>query len=111
MEIFLWEEDPDQAWAEAQRGGCSGSVSMRLARACQDQRPLEVVPLYQKKIESLIDAKDNRSYAEAVELLGQVGELFASAGQGTGFADYVAGVRRRHKPKRNLIKLLDSRGW
>jgi hypothetical protein len=30
---------------------------------------LEIIPLYQKKIESLIDAKDDRA-AEAVELLG-----------------------------------------
>jgi tetratricopeptide (TPR) repeat protein len=111
VEIFLWEDDPDRAWAEAQRGGCSGSVSMRLARACQDARPLEVIPLYQQRIESLIDAKNNHVYAEAVELLGQVEVLFSNAGQATRFSDYVAGVRRRHKPKRNLMKLFDSRGW
>lgn len=111
VEILLWEDDPDRAWAEAQRGGCSGSVSMRLARACQDARPLEVIPLYQQRIESLIDAKNNHVYAEAVELLGQVEVLFSNAGLATCFSGYVSSVRRRHKPKRNLMKLFDSRGW
>jgi uncharacterized Zn finger protein len=111
VEIFLWEGDPDQAWGEAQRGGCSGPVVMRLARACRDRRPAEVIPLYQDEVESLIDGRNNRAYAQAVELLDEVGALFVAAGQEAGFPDYVADVRRRHKPKRNLVKLLDARGW
>lgn len=111
VEIFLWEDDPDQAWAEAQRGGCSGPVVMRLARACRDRRPAEVIPLYQKEIESLVEGRDNPAYARAVELLDEVEALFTDAGNTDGFPDYVAGLRRRHKPKRNLMKLLDARGW
>lgn len=111
VEIHLWENDPDRAWAEAQRGGCSGPDAMRLAHVCQDQRPAEVIPIYQKEIESLIDGKNNQAYGHAVDLLGQVEVLFADAGQATGFPDYVAGVRHRHKPKRNLMKLLIARGW
>ncbi len=110
VEIFLWEDDPDQAWAESQRGGCSGPVVMRLARACRNRRPAEVIPLYQKEIESLIEARNNPAYAQAAELLDQVEVLYADAGQ-AGFPDYVAAIRRRHKPKRNMMKLLDSRGW
>ena len=111
VEIFLWEDDPDQAWAEAQRGGCSGPVVMRLARANRDRRPAEVIPLYEKEIESLIEKRNNQAYAQAVELLGEVEVLFTGAGRPDGFPGYVAGLRRRHEPKRNLMKLLDSRGW
>ena len=109
VEIFLWEGDPDQAWDEARRGGCSGPVVMRLARACRDRRPAEVIPLYEKEVESLIEGRTNGAYAQAVELLDEVEALFAQAGNTDGFPDYVAGLRRRHKPKRNLMKLLDAR--
>ena len=34
-----------------------------------------------------------------------------AAAQPDAFGPYAAGVRARHKPKRNLMKLLDGRGW
>ena len=34
-----------------------------------------------------------------------------AAAQPDAFGPYEAGVRARHKPKRNLIKLLYGRGW
>jgi uncharacterized Zn finger protein len=82
---------------------------MRLARACQDLRPAEVIPIYQKEVESLIDGKNNQAYARAVELLAEVEVLFVKVDPAGGFAGYVGAVRRRHKPKRNLMKLLDAR--
>lgn len=111
VEVLLWEGDPDAAWAEAERGGCSGSVVMRLARACRHRRPAEVIPLYQREIESAVGRKNNHGYAEAVALLGEVEELFSAAGDAAGFTDYLASVRRAHRPKRNLMALLGARGW
>ncbi|MEU7811610.1 SWIM zinc finger family protein [Pseudonocardia sp. NPDC049154] len=107
VEVLLWESDPDAAWAEAQRGGCSGPTVMLLARACQELRPLEVIPLYQREIEAAIGRKNNSAYAEAIELLGEVEPLF----EADGFADHLAELRRTHRAKRNLMALLAARGW
>ncbi|SDG26982.1 SWIM zinc finger family protein [Pseudonocardia oroxyli] len=107
VEVLLWEGDPDGAWAQAQRGGCSGSTVMRLARACRELRPQEVIPLYQREIDAAIGRKNNSAYAEAVELLVEVKSLFET----DGFADYLVELRRRHRAKRNLVALLAARGW
>ncbi|WP_214371042.1 SWIM zinc finger domain-containing protein [Pseudonocardia sp. H11422] len=111
VEVLLWEGDVDAAWAEAQRGGCSGPVVMRLARACRDRRPAEVIPLYQREIESAVGRKNNHGYAEAVALLGEIEELFSADEDAVGFAEYVASVRRAHRAKRNLMALFAARGW
>ena len=40
-----------------------------------------------------------------------VRNLLANAGRPEDFPPYAAGVRTAHKPKRNLMKLLDQREW
>ena len=62
-------------------------------------------------MERLIAAKNNDAYRQAVETMAHVAKLMRAAAQPDAFAPYAAGVRARHKPKRNLMKLLDARGW
>ncbi|WP_433504783.1 hypothetical protein ACQP04_35415 [Pseudonocardia halophobica] len=70
-----------------------------------------MIPLYQREIESAVGRKNNHGYAEAVALLGEVEELFSAAGDAAGFTDYVATVRRAHRPKRNFMALLAAHDW
>jgi hypothetical protein len=39
VEIFLFEGDPESAWREAQTGGCSDSLWLRLAAAREKEHP------------------------------------------------------------------------
>jgi len=39
-------------------------------------------------------------------MVGHIGELMLGLGKQTEFAAYLAAVKSRHKPKRNLMKLL-----
>jgi hypothetical protein len=41
--------------------------------------------------------------------MAHVAKVMRAAAQPDAFGP--AGVRARHKPKRNLMKLLDARGW
>lgn len=55
-------------------------------------------------------------YAELQAVLADPGHeeharLAGTSPGALGFPDYVADVRRRHKPTRNPMKLRDSRGW
>ncbi len=43
--------------------------------------------------------------------MDHVRELLGSAGRSEAFASYAERVRVAHKPKRNLMKLLDGKGW
>ncbi len=85
-------------------------VWMRLAIR-KDTHPDDALPIFQREVEHLIQTKNNRGYADAVQLMGQVRELLESAGRPDEFASYVTAVRAAHKPKRNLMKLLDAMSW
>ena len=43
--------------------------------------------------------------------MDHVRELLVQAGRPDAFAPYAERVRAAHKPKRNLMKLLDGKGW
>ena len=107
VQIFLWEKDVEAAWREAQAGGCHGSWWMELARLREKQFPADVVPIYQKQVDTLINQKNNGSYAEAVKLLGKIRDLMTRLEQADQFAGYLTTIRAAHKPKRNFIKLAE----
>lgn len=111
VEVLLWEGDDEAAWQEAVDAGVPHRIWMRLANVRQDEHPDDAIPIFQREVEQLIDNKNNRGYADAVALMAHVRELLASAGRPDDFATYAAAVRTAHKPKRNLMKLLDQRGW
>ena len=73
--------------------------------------PDHAIPIVQREVEQLIGTKNNRGYADAVSLMDHVRNLLENAGRPDDFGPYVAAVRTAHKPKRNLIKLLDQREW
>lgn len=111
VEVFLWENDVETAWSEGQGGGCSDGLWMRLAALREDEHPADALPIYRAHIERTIAVKKNDAYAEAVEWMGRVRDLLTRIDRGDELATYAAEVRARHKPKRNLMKLLDAAGW
>jgi uncharacterized Zn finger protein len=109
VRIFLDEANVDDAWSEAQRGGCSEEVWFELARAREAEHPEDAIPIYQRRIEAAVASGSNRGYADAARLLQRLRDLFACAGRGTDEASrYVAELRARFGKKRNFIKLLDQ---
>lgn len=111
VQIFLWEKDVEAAWQEAQAGGCSADLWMELAAKREKEHPADAVAVYQRQVEPIIAGKGNASYEAAVRLLRKVHKLMARLGRTAEFHDFVAGLRARHKPKRNLMKLLDRAKW
>jgi uncharacterized Zn finger protein len=111
VEIFLWEGEDEQAWQEAQQGGCSSQLWLRLAERRQQNYPAEALPIYQREIKSLIEQTNNQAYAEAVELLVRVHELMKRLGRQEEFAQQLAQLRNTYKRKRNFIRLLDQKQW
>ncbi|CAN5161961.1 SWIM zinc finger family protein [soil metagenome] len=111
IEVLLWEGNSDDAWAEAAQHGCSHRLWLRLAAAREKGHPADAIPIYQREVEQLIDRKNNKTYAEAVKLLGHVRDLFGRAGRPDEFIRYAAEVRASHKAKRNLMALLDAKRW
>jgi uncharacterized Zn finger protein len=59
----------------------------------------------------LIGTKNNRGYTDAVKLMAHINKLVSSAGAPENFLRYAKSVRATHKPKRNLVKLFDTKRW
>lgn len=106
VEIFLWEGDLDAAWSEANRNVCSDQLWRKLAAAREIEHPSDAVPVYQRLVESIISQKNNDAYDEATRMVTHIRELLQGMGQQAEFAAYLAELKLRHKPKRNLMKLL-----
>ncbi|MHB1506079.1 MAG: hypothetical protein ACYCVA_05250, partial [Sulfobacillus sp.] len=111
VEVFLFEDDSEQAWSEAQTHGCSALLWLELARRREADHPLDAIPIYQDQVERLINQMHNQSYEEAVQLIGRILRLMAKVTNPEAVQAYLTAVRTRHRRKRNLIKLLDARKW
>lgn len=111
VEVLLFDGDVEQAWAEANVAGCRRELWLELARRREGDHPLEAIPIWQDEVERRIGMKNNHAYADAVHLIARVGQLMSSADRDVDFAPYLAALRTRHKPKRNLMKLFAERSW
>jgi uncharacterized Zn finger protein len=111
IEILLYEGDVDGAWETATTHGCADRLWLTLARAREDDHPLDVIPVYEREALAQIETKKKRGYRNAVEHLARIHRSAERAGEPDQFDRVLADVRSTHKLKRNLMALLDERGW
>jgi uncharacterized Zn finger protein len=111
VEIFLWEQKSEDAWHEATQGGCTKELWLKLAEKRRKRHPAEAVDVYLRYVEPTIQIMNNAAYHEVIELLGKIQELKTRIDHPEEFTALVEAIRIRHKPKRNLMKLMHSEGW
>jgi uncharacterized Zn finger protein len=111
IEMLLYEGDIETAWATATEHGCEQRLWLTLARAREATHPLDSIPIYQHEALTQIDTKKNRGYRNAVDHLERVRRLATSGGEPERFDQLLAEIRVKHQPKRNLMALLDKKGW
>lgn len=110
VEIALWEEDLDAAWAAAHEGICDRNLLIALAGKLENSRISDAVSLYRRVLPAIVGQTNNTAYAEAIKLVRKVGRLMKAHDQSRQFSDYLAELRVQFKAKRNFIKLLDGAG-
>lgn len=108
VRVFLWEDDGDAAWREAQEGGCGSTLWLELAERRRRDHPDDALAVYQARVDPTIARKNNDAYRQALAHVREIRALLSALGRGGEFPAYVAELRARHKPKRNLVKLLDA---
>ena len=111
VEILLFDGEIDDGWAVACEHGCDERLWLTLAASRQHDHPLDAIPIYERAALAAIDTKNNKGYAIAVDHLGRVCQLAERAGEPALFAGLIAEIRTKHKPKRNLMALLDRNRW
>lgn len=107
VEVFLWEKDVDNAWQEANEGGCHDALWRGLAEKRSKDHPADAIPVYQRLVDPIVAMKNNSAYAEAAALIWRIRDLMTRAGCSDQFPAYLEAVRAAHKPKRNFMKLLN----
>jgi uncharacterized Zn finger protein len=111
IEILLSEGASEEAWAVALEYGCDDRLWLALARAREADHPLDSISVYEGEVESQIETKTNRGYRAAVDCLARIRRLVSEAEEPGRFDGLLRRVREQHKPKRNLMALLDKAGW
>ena len=106
--IFLDEGDAEAAWREAQEGGCSEELWLRLAEVREKEHPEEAAPIYMRCAEAALARVRNSRYEEPVRLLKKAAAAMKRAGRGPKFVRYLDELRRQHRRRRNFIKLIDQ---
>jgi len=106
VQIFLWERDVEAAWQEAQAGGCSDALWMKLAGLREKDHPADALDIYQRQIDPIVNIKKNDAYREAAKLIQKIKKLMAHLGREDEFPPYLESVRKTHKPKRNFMAML-----
>jgi uncharacterized Zn finger protein len=109
--IFLQENLPEEAWQEAEKGGCSEDLWLKLARIREKEHPTDALKIYRERIEPKIQETNNQAYNQAVIWIKEVKRLMSQLGREPEFEDYLVALRVNYKIKRNFIKLLDSTKW
>ena len=109
--IFFQENLPEKAWEEANKGGCSEDLWLKLANNREKEHPADALKIYQDRIEPKIQETNNQAYEQAVRWIQKVKELMERLGKADEFESYLVVLRVNYKIKRNFIKLLNSMNW
>lgn len=109
VEIFLYEGDVEAAWSEAQQGGCSDDLWLRLAAAREKDHPGDAAPIYLKQAEASVVAGRNSQYEHPVALLVKAAAAMKRMGQSEDFVRRLEALRAKYKIKRNFIKALEQK--
>jgi len=109
VEIFLHEQNIDEAWREAQCGGCSDQLWLKLAAQREEAHPDDAIAVYLRLGEQAVAATTDGRYEPAVGLLEKAAALMHGLGRGAEFEVQFDALRQRFKVKRNLQKLAEAR--
>jgi uncharacterized Zn finger protein len=111
VEIFLWEKDADAAWDEAQKGGCSESLWLQLAKTRENDHPEDAIVIYRRQVEPQLERKNNQSYQTAVDYLDKIHALMTGMSKEAEFNQYLLTIKTEWKRLRNFIKYLEQKKW
>ena len=104
VEIFLYEANPEEAWREAQVGGCSDDLWVKLAAACETQQPEGAVAIYMKEAEAAIPGAH---YKQSVKLLLMAAEVMRRMGRSAEFISQLEALRLKYRLNLNFFKLVE----
>jgi uncharacterized Zn finger protein len=103
VEILLYEGKAEEAWTEAQAGGCGDSLWLRLAEQREKQHPDDAKAIYLRLGEQAIRLASG-NYDDGVALLERAAAAAHAIDKSEEFAVELDQILKKYKAKRNLQK-------
>ena len=108
VDLFLWEDNAEAAWQEAQAGGCRESLWLKLAEHRESEHPADAIAVYQELVPEHVEKTNARGYQEAMILIRRIHALMPKAKMPEQFPKYQATLRESYKRKRKFVQMLDA---
>jgi uncharacterized Zn finger protein len=106
IRVLMREKKLAEAWEIAHKQTCFAPTLNDLAEASEEQHPAEAIKAYARLVESAVARTNEQAYQEAGRLIKRIGAIRHRLGDADAQSAYVEDLARRHKAKRNFIKLL-----
>jgi tetratricopeptide (TPR) repeat protein len=106
IQIHLWEGNPAHALAAARAYNCALPLWLELAAALEPTMPDEAIRTYQQHMNAIISGPGKGAYHAAGELIAKLNKLMTAANRKAEYTTWLAGLRLRHKAKRNFMQVL-----
>jgi hypothetical protein len=106
LEILASEQLLSEAWDVVQRYGCSEARLMALAKASEQSHPDLALSAYAREVERLASLGGDINYQAVRKLIARMQSIRKRLGAEADHAAFLADFMKRHKAKRNLMKLL-----
>ena len=103
MRIWIDEKMFDAAWAAVRKHVVSVALLDELAGKCEASHPREVLEVYTKRVDQLVNAGGRANYAQAAKLVARMAKLRARGEQ----VAYVLGLKQRFGRRRQFTELLE----
>ena len=110
VSTLYWENEVEAAWKVAQKHGCREQTWLALAQAREKKYPLEVIPIFERKVEEILRPRISKNYPAAVDEVAHIGRLYHSVKEDTQFLEYYNSLCSKYKRLRNFMKALGDHG-
>jgi uncharacterized Zn finger protein len=106
VSILLWENEDEEAWQAAQRGGCRDDLWQEIAKRHSKKRPDDALHIYKQLVTGYASRKNRYSYQAAIEALRRIAQLLKKQQRQDEFIPYVESLCRKHRYQHAFIKML-----
>jgi uncharacterized Zn finger protein len=109
LQVLVSEKRLDQAWEVVRGHGCSEPQLVELAKASEHSHPDAALSAYAQSVERLVGLGGQPNYEEASMLIARMQSIRERLDASPEHARFLADFMRRHKAKRNMMKLLQAK--
>jgi uncharacterized Zn finger protein len=108
LELMISEGILAEAWDVVRTHGCSDPILESLAKASEKTHPPEALAAYALRVDRLVSLGGQRNYENACRFIARMQAIRKRLGQNADQTAYLADLKRRHKAKRNFMKLIQA---